>query len=108
MRNCRPDEARTPLRVSVNVTVMNVGKMRVRVSNRRVLMRVGMWLFPVPFKVVRVPVMLVVPVSMGVSKWLVSMRMFMPLTDMKPDSQSHERGCNPERQWWQFGPENKR
>jgi hypothetical protein len=92
----------------VNVAVMNVGKMRVRVGNRRVLMWMGVRFFPIPFKVVRVPVMLVVSVSMVVSKRLVSVGMLMPLTDMKPDSQSHERSCNPERQRWYFRPENKR
>ena len=34
--------------------------------------------------------------------------MFMPLTDMKPDSQSHEHDCNPERQRWHLWPEEKR
>lgn len=77
--------------------MVDVGKVRMCVSNRRVLMGVRMRLLTVPLKLVRMPMVLVVPVSMVVVQNLVSVRMFMPLTNMKPDSQSHEHGRNPER-----------
>lgn len=92
----------------MGMPVMDVGKVRVRVSDRRMLMRMRVRLFTVPIKIMRMLVVLVVPVSMVMVQNLVSVRMFMPLTDMKPDSQSHERRGNPERQRWHFGPEEKR
>ena len=90
------------------MTVMNVGKMRMRVGNGHVPMWMRVGVLSVPFKVVSVLMMLVVPVSMVVVQDFVSVRMFMPLTDMKPDSQSQEHGRNPERQRWHFWPEEER
>lgn len=86
----------------------NIGEMRVRVGNRRVLMGVRMRCLTVPLKIVCVLMVLVVPVPMIVVQNLVSVRMFMPFTDMKPDSQSHKHSRNPERQRWHLGPEEKR
>ncbi len=76
---------------------VNIGEMRVRVSNRCVLVGMRVRLLTVPLEVVCVLVVLVVAVSMVMVQNLVSVRMFMPLTDMKPESQSHEYGRNPER-----------
>jgi hypothetical protein len=90
----------------VGVTVTNVREMRVRVGNRRVLMRMRVRLVTVPLKVVCVLMVLVVPVVMVQN--FVGVRMFMPLTDMQPDSKSHERNRNPERQRRDLGPEEKR
>jgi hypothetical protein len=81
----------------MNMAVVNIRKMRVRVGNRRVLMRVRMRFLTVPRKIVRVLMVLVVPVPMVVVQKLVSVRMLMPLTDMKPDSQCHEHSRNPQR-----------
>jgi hypothetical protein len=72
--------------------VMDVGKVRVRMSDGQVLMRMRMWLVTVPLKVVSMLVMLVVPVSMVVVQGLVSVRVFMSLTYMQPDPERHERG----------------
>jgi hypothetical protein len=87
---------------------MNIGEMRVRVGNRRVLVGMRVRLLTVPLKVVCVLMVLVVPVPMVMVQDLVSVRMFMPLTDMQPDSKSHERSRNPERQRRDLGPEEKR
>jgi hypothetical protein len=85
--------------------VMNIGEMRVRVGNRRVLVRMRVRLLTVPLKVVCVLMVLVVPVPMVMVQDLVSMRVFMALTDMQPDSRSHERSRNPERQQRELGPQ---
>jgi hypothetical protein len=91
----------------VDVAVMNIGEMRVRVSNRCVLVGMRVRLLTVPLEVVCVLVVLVVPVPMVMVQDLVSVRMFMPLTDMQPDSKSHERSRNPERHRRDLGPEDK-
>lgn len=70
--------------------MMNVGDVRVRVSNGHVLVRMRVCLIAIPFEVVDVLMVLVVPVSMVVVQNFMSMGMFMPLTDMQPDSNSHE------------------
>jgi len=72
--------------------VMDVGKVRVRVSDRRMLMRMRVRLFTVPIKFMRMLVVLVVPVSMIVVQDFVSVRVLMSLTYMQPDSERHERG----------------
>ena len=74
----------------VRMPVMDVGKVRVRVSDRRMLMRMRVRLLTIPIKIMRMLVVLVVPVSMVVVQNFMSMGMFMPLTDMQPDSNSHE------------------
>ena len=87
---------------------MDVGKVRMCVSTRRMLMRMRMRFLTVPLKIVRVLMALVVPVSVDVVQNLVSVRMFMPLTNMKPNSHSHERSRNPERQRRHLGAQEKR
>jgi hypothetical protein len=89
------------------MAVVNIGEMRVRVGNRRVLVGMRVRLLTIPLKVVRVLMVFVVPVPMVVVQDLVSVRMFMPLADMQPDSQGHERSRNPERHRRDLGPENK-
>jgi hypothetical protein len=90
------------LPVSVDVAVVNIGEMRVRVGDRRVLMEVHLGFLAVPLKIMRVLMVFVVPVPvpMVVVQNLVSVWMFMPLADMQPDSQSHEHACTPERMRW--------
>lgn len=69
--------------------VMNVGEMRVRVGNGHVLVRMRVRLLTALFEVVSMLVMLIVPVSMVVVQDFVSVRMFMSLPDMQPESESH-------------------
>lgn len=92
----------------MNVTMMNVREMRVCVSHRRMLMRMSVRFFAVPLEVVNMPVVLVVPMPMVVVQCFVRVGMFMPLTDMKPDSQSHECGSGPEQQRRHFRPQDER
>jgi hypothetical protein len=80
----------------MRMPVMNVGEVCVRVSNRRVLMGMRVRLRIVPRKVVCVLMVFVVPVPMVMVQNLVSMRVFMPLTDMQPDSKSHKCSRHPE------------
>lgn len=82
----------------MDMSVVNIGEMRVRVGNRGVLMGMRTRFLSVPLKIVRVLMVLIVPVSMVMVQNLVSARMLMPLTDMEPDSQSHEHSRIPERQ----------
>lgn len=74
---------------------MNVGEMRVCVGNRHVLMGMRMRFLTVPLEVVRVLMMLVVPVPMVMVQDFMGVRMFVPLTNMQPDSKSHERRRHP-------------
>ena len=90
------------------VAVMDVGEMRVRMGSRGVLMRMHVRLVTAPLKVMRVLMMLVVPMPMIVGEGLVSMRMFVPLPDVKPDSDSHEGRRRPEQQRRQFWPQGER
>jgi hypothetical protein len=75
----------------VRVPVVDVREVRVCMSNRRVLMGMRVRLITIPLKVVGVLMVFVVPVPMVMVQDLVSVRMFMPFTDMKLDSQSHAR-----------------
>jgi hypothetical protein len=43
--------------------VVDVWKVRVLVGERRMLVRVAMWLGPIPFKIVRVSVVRIMPVA---------------------------------------------
>lgn len=61
---------------------MDVGKVRVCVSDRRMLMTMRERLLTVPIKIIRMLMVLVVPVSMVMVQNLVSVWMFVPLTDM--------------------------
>jgi hypothetical protein len=51
-----------------------------------------------------VPVPVPVPVPMVMVKNLVSVRVSMPLTDMRPDSKSHKRSRYPEKRRGHFWP----
>ena len=71
--------------------MIDVGNVHVRVLDRCVLMVVHMRLAAVPFEIVRVPMMLVVPVRMRVPLRLVPMPMPMTLRNVKPHADRHQR-----------------
>ena len=62
--------------------MMNVRKMRMRMRDWRVLMRVHVWFHAVPLKLMRVLMMFVVPVRMVVSKRYVGVRMFVSFSNV--------------------------
>jgi hypothetical protein len=66
----------------MDMPVMDVGKVRVCVSDRRMLMTMRERLLTVPIKIIRMLMVLVVPVSMVMVQNLVSVRMFVALPDM--------------------------
>jgi hypothetical protein len=83
--------------ISVYVAVMNVGKMGVRVGDWQVLMGMGMRLLAVIFEVVNVLMVCVVTVPVVVAQHLMSVGVFVPLTDMRPDSQDHQWRRDPNK-----------
>ena len=64
--------------------------MDVRVFDRRVLVVVHMRFAAVPFEVVRMPMMLVVPVRMRVPLNLMPVPMPMPLGNVQPHAERHQ------------------
>ena len=69
----------------MRMPVMNIRKMRVRVRNRQVNMRVGMRLIAAVGKVVLMPMVLVMTMPMIVRKRTMSMQMLMTLANVQPD-----------------------
>ena len=71
--------------------MVDVGDVHVRVLDRRVLVVVRMGLAAVPFEVMRVPMMLVVPVRMRVPEHVVPVLMSMTLGNVQPHAERHQR-----------------
>jgi hypothetical protein len=93
---------------SVNMTMVNVRKVRVHMGDGYVSVRMRVGFFPIPFELVPVLVVFIVPVRMVMVQDFVGMGMLMPLADMKPDSERHQRRGYPERNPRQFRPQDER
>ena len=78
--------------------VMNVREMRMRVRQRLVLMGVQVRFGTVPFEVMRVLVVGIVPVRMRMPHPFVAVLMLMLLRYMQPDARGHQHCRNPEQQ----------
>ena len=74
-----------------------VGKVRVCVLERLMNVRVGMGLLAVPFRPVRVLVMLIVSMRMFVLNACVAMRMGVLFREMQPDPEPHEHARSEQR-----------
>ena len=77
--------------------VMNVGEVRVAMLQFVVLMRVNVRLRAIPFKIVCVLVMRIVPVGMAMLKWFVQVWVLMTFGQMQPDTKPHQQAGGPER-----------
>lgn len=86
----------TPGRVSVSV--VNIREVRVPMREAGVHMRVGVRLDAAPLELMAVLMVLIVDVGMLVFQGLVSMKMFVMLAEMQPQSADHEQRGYAERQ----------
>jgi hypothetical protein len=93
---------------SVRVDMMNIWKMRVRMCEWNVAVRMGMRFLAVPFEIMLMLVMFIVTVPMIVLQRAMRMRMVMALADMQPDAERHQGRSEPEQEWRHFGPEDQR
>ena len=76
--------------------MMQIGRMHMRVGHRLMCMPMRVRLDPVPRKVVRVPMMLVVPVRMIVRESLMGVAVAVSLGQMQPHAERDQRQCDPE------------
>jgi len=75
---------------------MQVGKVRMRVRQRRVPVRMDVRLAAVPRKVVHVPVMLVMRMRMRVIRGRMDVTMRMPFGEMQRNARGHQPERRPE------------
>jgi hypothetical protein len=76
--------------------VVNVGKVRMRVRERFMLMGMDMRFCAIPWEVVLMLVVGVVAMRMRVMQPLVAMLMLVPFRDMQPNPGGHQCRRNPE------------
>lgn len=77
------------------MTMMHVRKMRVRMRNGQVHMRMRMRFVARIVEVVRMLMMFVVAVPVRVLEPFVRVRMHVPLAHVQPDTQRHQGGSGP-------------
>ena len=71
------------------MAMMQIGKVRVRMRERCMMMGMGVRLAAVPGKIVRVLVMRVVHMSVVMIERLVHVRVFVPFAHVQPDARRH-------------------
>ena len=86
------------------VTVVNVRVVRMLVGEHNVPMRMHVWLLTVPWKPVRVLVMLIVSVAVNMLQRFMCVLMLVSLLDVQPNSKHHQHNCHPEQNRWGLGP----
>ena len=74
----------------MRMTVVNVRKMCVRMSNRHMNMRMGMRLGSVPLEIVLVLMVLVVTMPVRVGQPFMRVTVFVAFAQMQPDANAHE------------------
>jgi hypothetical protein len=74
------------------VAMVDVGEVGVAMNDRKVLVPVGMRLFGIYPRGMRVLMVFVMRVRVRVGQILVAMRVFVPLGQMEPDSSPHQSG----------------
>lgn len=85
-----------PFPASMAVPVMDVWLVRVLVRQHLVPMPVQMRPGAVPGRIVLMLVVFVMPVGMRMRQRLMAVLMFVPLAQVQPDSQHHDRRGQPE------------
>ena len=73
------------------MAVVNIWVVRMAMHERLMGVLVRMWLGRVRAGLVLVPVMLVVPMAMGVDERFVDMFVLVPLGEMQPGAHTHEQ-----------------
>ena len=92
----------------MTVPMMDIGKVRMRVHDRVVFMRMAVRLLAGPREVVPMLVMLVMTVTMLVLERFMLVRVFVALAQVQPDADRHQAAGNPERQAGSFGEQQQR
>jgi len=92
----------------MTVPMMDIGKVRMRVHDRVVLMLMAVRFFAVPRKIMRVLMMLVVTMPMLVFERFVFVRVLMTFAQVQPDADRHQAAGNPEREVGSFGEKQQR
>jgi hypothetical protein len=82
------------------MAVMDIGIMRVRVSQFIVLMHMGMWFARRVGRLVLMPVVLVVAVQMLVRHRLMPVPMSVAFGEVEPHANNHQASGDPEKQRW--------
>ena len=77
--------------------MVNIGVVGMSMRDGRVAMRMRMRFCPVPFKVVFVPVMFIMAMSVRVLEYFVRMGMFVTFAQVQPDAERHQGRCGPEK-----------
>ena len=90
------------------VSMMNVGKMCVRVRHRLMDVRMRVRFARIDIGRVRVPMMFVVKVAMRVLQSLVRVLVRVPLGEMQPHTARHQRRRYPKRAWHRFAQKRQR
>lgn len=79
------------------VPVMDIGKVRVAVPDRCMVVQVGVGFSAIPFEVVFMLVMLVMGMSMAVHQRFMLILVCVVFGQVYPDTQRHQRGSDPEQ-----------
>ena len=95
-------------RASVRVPVVDIRKVRVRVAQRRVHMRMLVRLAAVPHEGMRVRMVFVMHMAVRVCQWFVQMLMRMPLHQVQRHTGRHQQQRRPKRDAWHLRPEHQR
>ena len=88
--------------------VVDVGEVRVLVRQHSMPMRMHVRLAPFPPEVVLVLMVRVMPVAMGVLERFMRVLVLVPLANVQPNAQGHERRRDPEQRGWRLGPQRQR
>ena len=80
------------------MTMMQVRIMRVRMDELLVAMDVRMWFTGRIGRCVDMPMVLIMPVQMLVSRGLVAMQVNMAFGEMKPNAKDHQTAGDPEKE----------
>src|ERR1700754_2250105 len=91
-------------RASMPMPVMDIGKMRVRMRDRRMHVTMRMRFIALVRKIVFVPMMLVMPMRMRVLDPVVRMFVLVTLAHMQDDADRHQHRGDPECDMRPLGP----
>ena len=75
--------------------MVDIRKMRVLVHHANVAVPMLMRLIIVPIEIVRMPVVLIMDMTMGMLDWLMPVLMFMVFRQVQPDAPGHQRRRQP-------------
>ena len=90
------------------VPVMKIRIVRMRMDQGKMFMHMRVGLTAVPWFVMLMLMVLIVPMCVGMNKTLVTMYVRMSLSHMQPYPDAHHARCHPERGTRPFGEDEQR